>query len=220
MLQAMARILGLPVTDGYLAASEAAPRVDHMRAQLGGRAASSGRVGELVQLRTSNLVSLPGVLLAEGDGSALVLTRGSVVRKAPLNRVEALAPAAPQGAGPTQTPRSSVTQSAGETSAGETSIREAEAQPGVGAAGDLELAAISRAAKRFAQLKEGQRVEVSDPKLGAVEGILVEKCRFGGLVLRGDDSLVAVGFSKLSASAAERRTSEPETPAGQGEQAD
>lgn len=181
MLRVMARTLGLPVTD--LDAAEVAPRVDRMRAQLGGRAASNDRVGELVQLRTSDLVSLPGVLLAEDRGSALVLLRGNVVRKAPMDFVEA--PVGPP------------------------------------ATYDPELIALSTDARRFAALSEGQPVQIRDASLDALDGILVEKCRFGGLVLKSDESLVAVGFSKLSP-----RAPKPELecsskqPAQQGEQAD
>lgn len=179
MLRHMARILGLPVTDP--AANAAAPRVDQMRARLGGRAASTARVGELVQLRTSDLVSLPGVLLAEARGSALVLTRGNVVHRAPIHRLE----------------------------------------PSAGADVDPELAAVSSDARRFAALSEGQRVQIQDANLDALDGILVEKCRFGGLVLKRDESLVAVGFSKLSPHAPKPQLKcSSTTPAGQGEQAD
>ena len=62
---------------------------------------------------------------------------------------------------------------------------------------DPELSALAERVKRFAALDEGDSVRIEDPRLGCLEGILVEKCRFGGLVLRQDGSLLAAGFSKL-----------------------
>ncbi len=53
----------------------------------------------------------------------------------------------------------------------------------------------------FAQLREGTRVRYVDGALFK-EGTLVEKCRYGGLVLRDDQHIVAVGFRKLYAASA------------------
>ncbi|MCA9632435.1 MAG: hypothetical protein KC766_32505 [Myxococcales bacterium] len=157
----MVRVLGLPVTDADSAAA-GAPRADHMRAQLGGRASTPVTAGQLVVLETSEWVSLCGVLLGELGDQRLVLTRGGVVRKADKARLQPLQD------------------------------------------GDAELSALAARVRRFAALSEGDAVRVDDARLGPIEGILVEKCRFGGLVLRGDGSLLAAGFSKLEPRAEEQ----------------
>lgn len=51
-------------------------------------------------------------------------------------------------------------------------------------------------ARAFAALREGQRVRFEHAD-GPGEGVLVEKCRFGGLVERDDRSLLGVGFRRL-----------------------
>jgi hypothetical protein len=68
----------------------------------------------------------------------------------------------------------------------------------VDAAIPADLAKVSEAARRFAQLAEGDRVACRD---GESEGVgkLVEKCRFGAVVARDDGSLVAVGFARVAA---------------------
>jgi hypothetical protein len=56
---------------------------------------------------------------------------------------------------------------------------------------------VARDARAFADLCEGQRVGFQHQ--GALaEGALVEKCRFGGLVERGDGTVVGVGFRRFS----------------------
>jgi hypothetical protein len=52
-------------------------------------------------------------------------------------------------------------------------------------------------ARAFADLREGQRVGYHhEGRLG--EGTLVEKCRFGGLVERGDGTIVGVAFRRFA----------------------
>jgi hypothetical protein len=63
------------------------------------------------------------------------------------------------------------------------------------AAGD-DLLSIARAARIFAGLHEGQRV-CYQHESGVGEGALVEKCRFGALVERGDGTVLGVGFRRL-----------------------
>lgn len=67
--------------------------------------------------------------------------------------------------------------------------------------GDVEgdLAAVSRDARRFGALVEGERVVwmPSRPESELGHGVLVEKCRFGGLTQRADGVVVAVGFRRL-----------------------
>lgn len=58
----------------------------------------------------------------------------------------------------------------------------------------LQLAAD---AKAFAELREGQRVRYATKGGVASDGAIVEKCRFGALVLREDGKLMAVGFRKV-----------------------
>lgn len=62
-------------------------------------------------------------------------------------------------------------------------------------AGD-DLLSIAHAARIFAALEEGQRVCYQHDE-GVGEGNLVEKCRFGGLVERGDGTVLGVGFRRL-----------------------
>lgn len=62
---------------------------------------------------------------------------------------------------------------------------------------ESELEKIAGDARLFAQLAEGQSVRYADKSGTLVQGKVVEKCRWGALVLREDGSVVAVGFRKL-----------------------
>jgi hypothetical protein len=67
-----------------------------------------------------------------------------------------------------------------------------------------DVLAVAAAARVFAGLREGQRVGFRDDGR-RVEGALVEKCRFGGLVERGDRTVVGVGFRRLHGPLGEER---------------
>lgn len=56
---------------------------------------------------------------------------------------------------------------------------------------------IANDAQVFGTLSEGERVRFESREGVMIEGALVEKCRYGGLVLTGEGKLVAVGFRKL-----------------------
>jgi len=59
-----------------------------------------------------------------------------------------------------------------------------------------EIARLAHEASVFGDLKEGERVRYLEE--GHVdEGTLVEKCRFGALVERGDGKIVGLGFRRL-----------------------
>ncbi|HEU4536083.1 MAG TPA: hypothetical protein VFS00_18290 [Polyangiaceae bacterium] len=60
-----------------------------------------------------------------------------------------------------------------------------------------DLAAAAQAARRFADLREGERVSFAAPDGAREEGLLFEKCRFGALVARDDGSVLGVGFQRL-----------------------
>jgi hypothetical protein len=62
---------------------------------------------------------------------------------------------------------------------------------------ELELGKIAGDARLFGQLVEGQSVRYADDAGSLVNGKVVEKCRWGALVLRDDGAVVAVGFRKL-----------------------
>jgi hypothetical protein len=66
-----------------------------------------------------------------------------------------------------------------------------------GAAGAEWLSSLSADAKVFGTLEEGQRVRYQSDTGRLEEGTLVEKCRYGAIVLCGDRSLMGVGFRKL-----------------------
>ena len=59
------------------------------------------------------------------------------------------------------------------------------------------LETIAADAHVFARLAEGHPVRYADDKGGLLGGKLVEKCRYGALVVRDDGAVVAVGFRKL-----------------------
>ena len=61
----------------------------------------------------------------------------------------------------------------------------------------IELEKIAGDARLFGQLIEGQAVRYADDSGALIEGKVVEKCRWGALVLRDDGAVVAVGFRKL-----------------------
>ncbi len=59
------------------------------------------------------------------------------------------------------------------------------------------LAKISADAQVFGGLSEGLPVRYADDVGGLLAGRLLEKCRYGALVVRDDGAVVAVGFRKL-----------------------
>lgn len=61
----------------------------------------------------------------------------------------------------------------------------------------IELEKIAGDARLFGQLVEGQAVRYADDKGSLVNGRVVEKCRWGALVLNERGAVVAVGFRKL-----------------------
>ena len=70
-------------------------------------------------------------------------------------------------------------------------------EPFTGAAPE-ELRRVATDARLFASLREGQQVRYVDPLDGMTTGTLVEKCRYGALVLReGDETVLGVGFSRV-----------------------
>jgi hypothetical protein len=60
-----------------------------------------------------------------------------------------------------------------------------------------DLAKIAADARVFSMLIEGQAVRYADDAGGLLGGKLVEKCRYGALIVRDDGAVVAVGFRKL-----------------------
>lgn len=60
-----------------------------------------------------------------------------------------------------------------------------------------DLGMLAADARLFGQLAEGQAVRYADDAGTLVDGKLIEKCRWGALVARGDGAVVAVGFRKL-----------------------
>ena len=61
----------------------------------------------------------------------------------------------------------------------------------------LELEKIAGDARLFGGLIEGQSVRYANEDGGLIDGKVVEKCRWGALVLRDDGAIVAVGFRKI-----------------------
>ncbi len=65
-----------------------------------------------------------------------------------------------------------------------------------------DLAAVAADARVFWLLAESQEVRYADATGALRDGKIVEKCRYGALVLRSDCAIVAVGFRKLWPAAA------------------
>jgi len=61
----------------------------------------------------------------------------------------------------------------------------------------IDLEKIAGDARLFGQLVEGESVRYADDAGALVDGKVVEKCRWGALVLRDDGAVIAVGFRKL-----------------------
>lgn len=61
----------------------------------------------------------------------------------------------------------------------------------------VDLEKVAGDARLFGLLAEGQAVRYADESGSLVDGKVVEKCRWGALVLRDDGAVVAVGFRKL-----------------------
>ncbi len=59
------------------------------------------------------------------------------------------------------------------------------------------LAMIASDARVFASLQEGQPVRFSRSETASDDGVLVEKCRYGGLVERADGVVMGIGFQRL-----------------------
>ncbi len=74
-------------------------------------------------------------------------------------------------------------------------VRRAATRPVDGIVSE-ELWAVARDAVAFGELREGQAVRYQHAE-GPGAGRLVEKCRFGGLVERGDGRLLGVGFRRV-----------------------
>lgn len=60
-----------------------------------------------------------------------------------------------------------------------------------------DLSRVAADARVFFLLVEGQSVRYADEAGTLRDGKLVEKCRYGALILRDDGAIVAVGFRKL-----------------------
>lgn len=60
-----------------------------------------------------------------------------------------------------------------------------------------ELLKLAADVRVFAALSEGDEVLYVDAKGELGQGVLVEKCRYGGLVARKDEVVMGVGFRKL-----------------------
>jgi hypothetical protein len=84
--------------------------------------------------------------------------------------------------------------------------RAADARPWLGAV-PLELGPIASDARAFGALREGQPVRYASVGEPAEPGVLVEKCRWGGLVQRPDGALVGVGFRRIVAAGGADRAS-------------
>jgi hypothetical protein len=72
----------------------------------------------------------------------------------------------------------------------------ASAVTAYGGAVPAKLAGVAAEARLFALLAPGERVRWQRPN-GVVEGCIVEKCRYGAIVVTRDGRLVAVGFRRL-----------------------
>ncbi len=66
------------------------------------------------------------------------------------------------------------------------------------------LADVAASAVVFASLYEGQRVRFPRPDGTLASGLLVEKCRYGALVLDESERVMAVGFQQLTPAPQER----------------
>lgn len=60
-----------------------------------------------------------------------------------------------------------------------------------------DLAKVAADARVFGGLREGQDIRYADDTGSLRDGKVVERCRYGALVLRTDGVVVAVGFRKL-----------------------
>ena len=72
------------------------------------------------------------------------------------------------------------------------------------------LSAVARDATAFAALPEGVRVRFQQEGGVVEEATLVEKCRYGAVVLRDDGTLVGVGFRRVWRVAAGARSTPSE----------
>lgn len=72
----------------------------------------------------------------------------------------------------------------------------------------IDLEKIAGDARLFGQLVEGESVRYADDGGALVDGKVVEKCRWGALVLRDDGAVIAVGFRKLWPSPANAGTAD------------
>jgi hypothetical protein len=74
--------------------------------------------------------------------------------------------------------------------------------PPLEGAPDAAMIAVAADAEHFAAMEEGSFVTYSTPGQSDRDGTLVEKCRYGALVLRPDGGIVGVGFRALRSRAA------------------
>lgn len=151
------------------------PSIDAARSRLGGRPTAIELDGLLPGLAPGVLVTfalssgrrLPGVIVFASSVEAHVLLDGIRLRR--------IAPS--------------------ELTIHEPALAKENALPDVEVS--LELTKIAGDARLFGQLTEGQSVRYADDAGVLTDGKVIEKCRWGALVLRDDGAVVAVGFRKL-----------------------
>jgi hypothetical protein len=61
----------------------------------------------------------------------------------------------------------------------------------------MDLCAVASSTRVFGDLREGDRVRFETRPGALSDGLLVEKCRFGALVLADDGKVMALGFQKI-----------------------
>ncbi|MBK8170485.1 MAG: hypothetical protein IPK60_09080 [Sandaracinaceae bacterium] len=67
----------------------------------------------------------------------------------------------------------------------------------VDAALPTELVEIAADARTFASMQEQQRIRYQSPRREIREGLLIEKCRYGALVLNEDQKVLAISFRRI-----------------------
>ncbi len=147
----MGRKLALPV----LLPGPAAPSVDRIRKQLGGRASTEPGTGNVVTFLTDGGVHQTGVVVFVRGDELDVYVSDNLVRR----------------------------------------IRRSAAKS-TDAALEPSFRRIAESARVFEGLVEGQQVRFMTQE-HMYEGVLVEKCRFGALVERGDGKIIGLGFQRV-----------------------
>lgn len=152
---------------GAAPSSPVAPSIEEARAALGGRVSTEAGAGACVRVTMSRGPVIGVLICSSGDERDVWFDAGKLVR-AKASDVASLVEVDP--------------------SVDDRLVTRALPP---------ELETVAADARRFAVLREGERVSCLDQRSAERRGLLVEKCRYGALVRTDEGAVLAVSFRRI-----------------------